>query len=69
MDTIQFIKKAKEVHGDKYDYSSVIYKNCDTKIKIICIKCNNNFEQIPYNHIKKDQDVLNVIFHKKKKIL
>ena len=53
MDKLQFIQKAKEVHLDKYDYSFVIYKNCDTKIKIRCIKCNNIFEQIPYNHINK----------------
>ena len=54
MDTIQFIQKAKEVHGnDKYDYSYVIYKNCDTKVKIKCITCNNIFEQIPYSHINK----------------
>jgi very-short-patch-repair endonuclease len=53
MDTTLFILKAKEIHGDKFDYSFVIYKNCDTKIKIRCIKCNSIFEQIPYNHINK----------------
>ena len=31
-----FIKKAKIVHGDKYDYSEVNYKNNKTKVKIIC---------------------------------
>lgn len=31
-----FINKAKEVHGDKYDYSLVDYKNSKIKIKIIC---------------------------------
>ncbi len=53
MDTLKFIQNAKEIHGDKYDYSLVIYKNCDTKVKIKCIKCNIFFGQIPYNHIKK----------------
>lgn len=53
MDTLQFIQKAKEVHLDKYDYSFVIYKNCDTKVKIKCITCNNIFEQIPYSHVNK----------------
>ena len=54
MDTIQFIQKAKEVHGDdKYDYSSAIYKNCDTKVTIKCNDCLTIFEQIPYNHINK----------------
>ena len=32
----EFIKKAKAVHGDKYDYSLVEYKNSITKVKIIC---------------------------------
>ena len=33
-----FIQKAKEIHGDKYDYSLVDYKNNQNKIKIICPK-------------------------------
>ena len=37
--TEEFIQKAKAVHGDKYDYSLVDYKNCKIKIKIAyCIK-------------------------------
>jgi len=31
-----FIEKAKKVHGDKYDYSLVDYKDSITKLKIIC---------------------------------
>ncbi len=31
-----FIKKAKEIHNNKYDYSLVDYKNAFSKIKIIC---------------------------------
>jgi hypothetical protein len=53
MDTFKFVQKAKEVHGDKFDYSNVEYKNCDTKVDIKCIKCNTEFKQIPYNHINK----------------
>ena len=34
--TDQFIKKAKEVHGDRYDYSLVEYTNSTDKVKIIC---------------------------------
>jgi hypothetical protein len=33
-----FIKKAKERHGDKYDYSLVKYVNAITKVDIICPK-------------------------------
>lgn len=44
-----FIKRAKEVHGDKYDYSKSVYKNCDEKLIIIC-PIHGEFEQTPTNH-------------------
>ena len=47
----EFIKKAKEKHGDKYDYSKVEYKNNHTKVCIICPE-HGEFWQIPQNHIK-----------------
>jgi len=50
--TEQFIQDAILIHGDRYDYTNVVYKNCDTKVKIIC-KTHGEFEQIPYNHITK----------------
>ena len=50
--TEYFIKKAKEINGDKYDYSLVEYKNSITKVKIIC-PIHGIFEQIPANHIFK----------------
>jgi hypothetical protein len=45
----EFIKKAKEKHGDKYDYSKVEYVNAHTKV---CIKCHEHgeFEQRPSSH-------------------
>lgn len=46
----EFIRKAKEVHGDKYDYSEVVYKNNASKVKIICPK-HGVFEQTPANHV------------------
>ena len=45
-----FIKQAKEVHGDKYDYSKVNYINNRTKVCIICPK-HGEFWQTPYKHI------------------
>lgn len=45
-----FIKKAKEIHGEKYDYSLVDYVNAKTKVEIIC-PVHGIFEQIPYNHL------------------
>jgi hypothetical protein len=47
-----FISKAKVIHGDKYDYSQVEYKNNSTKVKIICSE-HGIFEQIPANHTTK----------------
>jgi len=47
----QFIEKAREVHGDKYDYSMVEYIHSDTKVKIICPQ-HGEFEQIPNSHLQ-----------------
>ena len=44
-----FLEKAKIVHGNKYDYSLIEYKNNYTKIKIIC-PIHGIFEQVPYAH-------------------
>jgi len=46
----QFIEKAKNVHGDRYDYSKVDYKRSQEKVKIIC-KVHGEFLQTPGNHI------------------
>jgi hypothetical protein len=51
--TQQFIKKAKKVHGDKYDYSKVEYTNSQTKVCIICPE-HGEFWQTPNNHLKKN---------------
>ena len=48
--TREFIKRAKSVHGDKYDYSEVDYVNINTKVKIRCGK-HGIFRQIAGNHI------------------
>jgi hypothetical protein len=47
----KFILKAKEVHGNKYDYSMVKYKDNKTKVYIICPE-HGPFEQIPQNHLR-----------------
>jgi len=46
-----FIKKSKEVHDNRYDYSLVDYINTNIKVKIICEK-HGIFEQIPKSHLK-----------------
>ena len=48
--TEQFIHKAKEVHGDKYDYSKVEYKNNHTKVRIVC-PTHGEFWQIANDHL------------------
>ena len=47
---IEFIERAKEMHGDKYDYSLVDYKNAHNKVRIICKK-HGVFEQLAYRHL------------------
>jgi hypothetical protein len=48
--TGEFIQRAKEKHGSKYDYSKINYTNARTKVIIICPK-HGEFEQIPRGHI------------------
>ena len=50
MTTDIFIAKAKEVHGNKYDYSKVTYINNKTPVKIKC-KIHGEFMQAPSCHI------------------
>ncbi len=47
-----FIKEAKEVHQDKFDYSKVNYTNDRTKITIGC-PIHGDIEIAPYRHLKK----------------
>lgn len=46
----EFIAKAKEVHGDKYNYSKAVYVNSSTKVEIICPK-HGSFKQTPNVHL------------------
>ena len=52
--TEEFIKQAKEVHGDKYDYSKVSYVNAHTQISIICPE-HGEFKQEPRAHTLQKQ--------------
>jgi len=49
--TEEFIKQAKLVHENKYDYSLVNYINFKTKVEIIC-RTHGVFKQTSYHHIK-----------------
>jgi len=46
-----FISQAKKAHGEKYDYSEVVYINTHTKVKINCPD-HEPFWQSPSHHIK-----------------
>ena len=50
--TKTFIRKALRKHGDKYDYSNVIYINNKTKVEIICrVEGHESFQQTPHAHL------------------
>lgn len=50
----KFIERAREVHGDKYDYSKVNYVGAETKVCIICPK-HGEFWQTPHRHLRGDR--------------
>ena len=46
-----FVEKAKEIHGDTYDYSQITeFRNAHTKVPIVC-KVHGLFYQTVSNHI------------------
>lgn len=49
--TEQFIKDAKKVHGDKYDYSKTVYKRAHDNVTIIC-PIHGEFQQTPTIHLR-----------------
>ena len=46
----KFIEKAKEIHGNKYNYSKASYVNKNKKVTIIC-PTHGEFEQKPRIHL------------------
>jgi len=49
-----FIKKAKRIHGDKYNYDHVNYINSYTKVQILCLE-HGLFKQNPKDHLNRQQ--------------
>ena len=49
-----FIEQAKQVHGDKYDYSKTEYVNAHTKVCIICPE-HGEFYIEPASHVRQKQ--------------
>jgi len=48
--TDNFIQRAKEKHGNKFDYSKVEYKSRLEKVIIIC-SVHGEFEQVAKDHL------------------
>ena len=48
--TVEFITRAKLIHGDKYDYSKVNYSTTNEKVSIVC-STHGEFKQTPYGHL------------------
>jgi very-short-patch-repair endonuclease len=51
-DTEKFIEEASAIHGEKYDYSNVVYMGAHEKVSIICRSCDREFEQVPTSHTR-----------------
>jgi very-short-patch-repair endonuclease len=49
-ETNDFIEDAKEIHGDRYDYSRVRYSTSHVKVEIICPN-HGRFSQTPASHL------------------
>ena len=48
--TNEFIEEARKVHGDRYDYSRVVYTKNNKNVCIICPE-HGEFLQTPYSHL------------------
>lgn len=45
-----FIKKAREIHGNKYGYSKVVWNGRDSEVTVTC-PVHGDFRQTPRNHL------------------
>lgn len=49
----EFVKKARDIHGNRYDYSLAVYKNNKTKVELICQE-HGVFAITPNAHLRGD---------------
>lgn len=49
--TEDFIKEARAVHGDRYDYSKTVYIKAKQEVVITCRE-HGDFKMLPYSHVK-----------------
>lgn len=48
--TESFVALARQIHGNRFDYSQVRYKDCYSKVTIVCKK-HGPWKAAPYNHL------------------
>lgn len=48
----EFLKQIRDVHGDKFDYSKVVYNGCGNKIEVLCKICGRTFHTRPHDFLK-----------------
>jgi hypothetical protein len=48
----EFVSKAKQVHGNLYDYSKSVYRGQNYKIEIVCNKHHKSFWQTAGSHLR-----------------
>lgn len=51
--TDAFVREARTMHGDKYDYSKTKYVNSNTLVEIVC-KIHGSFFQLPTIHLRQN---------------
>lgn len=51
----EFIRDAKKIHGDRFDYSKAVYNGVNEKVIIRCIKHDYEFPQIANAHTSYEQ--------------
>lgn len=48
----EFVYRAKNIHGNKYNYNKINYINIREKVLIHCNRCNFDFWQTPMKHLQ-----------------
>ena len=61
MTTEEFVKNARQIHGEKYDYSRAEFSATKVPVTIICPE-HGPFKMLPYNHLR-DRVVLDALSH------
>ncbi len=49
----EFIRRGREMHGDKYTYKKVVYEGCNPKVMLGCRTCRTWFTTRARTHIRK----------------